>query len=676
MKYSVILFILVFFIPLTFYAQCYQLVWADEFNGSSLDLTKWTPIVGPGGAVSGNNELQYYTNRADNIQVSNGTLKIIAKSENYGGNAYTSARMETRNLGDWLYGRIEGRIKLPVAQGMWPAFWMMPTDNIYGIWPRSGEMDIMELIGRQPSRAYGTIHTSPDATVHSFGTFYNLPSGTFADDFHVFSMEWSPNLLRFFVDGNLYFTANPTTVSPYPWVYDKRFYCLLNLAIGGDWAGAPDGTTTFPQQMEVDYVRVYQKLNDISIAGKILVEPNTPSVVYSVPAVSGVTYQWTVSGNGNNIVSGQGTSQITVNWGSTSGSVSVLMNDGCSPSGTVTTPVTVSPNLWSNPNFEQNYVNWDTRPAYSSTATFSISTSNVAEGSKSACVQVNTVGANPWNIQLSRTNLNLIANTSYTLRFKAKADVARTIPVSFIRTSDFGGIAAQSFNLTTSWQSFSMTFTPSSSVNAMCNADLAAALSTYCFDDFIFGKTAIVIPVELMSFQGTTEGKTNRLTWLFAEAKDLKNVEIQKSMDGKRFTPLSIFTPNTLGEGLKIKKDGEFIDENPFSLTYYRLKINDINGSSFLSKTIALSLDEVQTKKKVFVSPNPVQDFLDIQLDNLKTETVSFDVFNAFGQLVFTEKSNASTSSKRLNTEGWSKGVYFLKLSIGQSVETVHFIKK
>ena len=135
-------------------AQCEKLVWSDEFNGTSLDLTKWTPIVGEGGAVSGNAELQYYTDRSQNIQVSSGTLKIIALSESYGGNNYTSARMQTKNLGDWLYGRFEARIKLPVAQGMWPAFWLLPTDNTYGIWPRSGEMDIMELIGREPSHPF------------------------------------------------------------------------------------------------------------------------------------------------------------------------------------------------------------------------------------------------------------------------------------------------------------------------------------------------------------------------------------------------------------------------------------------------------------------------------------------------------------------------------------------
>lgn len=317
------------------------------------------------------------------------------------------------------------------------------------------------------------VHTHDNGTVKTFSSVYTLPSGTFADDFHVFAAEWSPNEIKFYVDDNLYATKTNTTVSPYPWIFDKRFYMLLNVAIGGAWAGAPDGTTTFPQQMEVDYVRVYQKLDNMGITGKTLVEPNTNSVTYSMPLLDATTYLWAVSGSGNSLASGQNTHQITVNWGNTSGTVSVMMNDGCVPSATVSIPVNVSANLWNNPNFEQYYVAWDTRPAYNATVDFNIETADVAEGTKSACVQVNTVGANPWNIQLSRPNLDLVNGTIYYLRFRAKADANRTVPIAFIRTSDFGNIAYQTIQLTPSWQIFTLTFTAPSSVNAMFNADLA-----------------------------------------------------------------------------------------------------------------------------------------------------------------------------------------------------------
>ena len=483
------IFILIYIIGFQFVtAQCFQLVWSDEFNGSAVDLTKWTPEIGDG-FTTWNSELQIYTNNPQNIQVSNGSLKITALLENYLGFNYTSARLNTKNTGDWLYGRFESRIKLPTAVGMWPAFWMLPTDNEYGTWPKSGEMDIMELVGIQPNKTHGTIHTHNGNAVQSFTNNHTLPTGVFSDDFHVFSMYWTPNEVKIYVDNLLYFSKTSSAISPYPWVFDKRFHLLLNLAVGGTWGGAPNGSTTFPQTMEVDYVRVYQLLDQVAIIGNRLVEPNTNATVYSVPNMADTTYEWSVSGDGNTIVSGQNSSQIVVNWGNSSGLVSVLLNNTCPATATAMANVTVSGNTWSNPNFEQNYNFWETRPLYNGDADFNILTTNTAEGAKSACVQVNNAGTNPWDIQLSRTNLNLQGGTNYTLRFKAKADANRSIPIAFIRSDNYAGIANKTINLTTIWQTFTLVFTPNISANAMFNLDLAGATGTYCFDEFVFGKT-------------------------------------------------------------------------------------------------------------------------------------------------------------------------------------------
>jgi beta-glucanase (GH16 family) len=646
------------------YAQssCYQLAWADEFNGAALDLGKWTPQVGVGSTVSGNAELQYYTARPQNIQVANGSLKIIALAESYGGNAYTSARLQTKNLVDWLYGRIEARIKLPVAQGMWPAFWMLPTESYYGSWPRNGEIDIMELVGLEPSKTYGTIHTHDNGVVKTFSSVYTLPSGTFADDFHVFAMEWSPNEIKFFVDNNLYATKTNLTVSPYPWVFDKRFFMLLNLAIGGPWALAPDATTTFPQVMEVDYVRVYQKLEDMSITGKNLVEPNTNGVIYAVPTLSNSTYQWSISGGGS-IVTGQNTPQITVNWANTSGNVSVLISDGCTPSATLSSDVVVSNNLWINPNFERDYVAWDTRPKFNPIVNFNISTTNVAEGAKSACVQVNTVGAQPWDIQLSHTNIDLVAGTNYTLRFKAKADANRTVPIAFIRTSEFGGVVYNSVNLTTTWQDFSMNFTPTSTVNAMFNADLAGAIGTYCFDNFVFGRT-IALPISLLNFNGFAEKKGNRLTWAFADIKEVRSLEIQKSEDGLNFIPLS---PESVRDfaalNILTKNDRFYTDESPFDLTYYRLKMLDLEGKLTYSKVIALKRGDIEAtgQKDFTLFPNPTTQDFTIQF---KEETANtLECRDVFGRLIFSKKLDASMQQYSFSAKdlGLSVGTYFLK---------------
>jgi hypothetical protein len=355
-------------------------------------------------------------------------------------------------------------------------------------------------------------------------------------------MEWSPNEIKIFLDGALYFTATPSNLGSHTWRFDKRFYILLNLAIGGAWAGSPDGTTTFPQTMEVDYVRVYQKIADMEVKGVTLTEPNANSVTYSVPSLSGMTYQWSVSGAGNSIASGQNTNQITVNWGSTSGTVSVLVHDGCAADATLNLNVTVSPNLWTNYGFEQNYVSWDARPAYSSNLSFGIATTGAAEGSKAACVDVlnNVTPAAPWNMQLSRTNLSLTAGTSYTLQFKAKSDAARPISASFI-TSTFNTIGSsyRYITLTTGWQQYSITFTPSSSVTgAMFNVDLARELGTYCFDDFVFARTTLLPVINL-------ENQSNICTIYPNPAKD-GNFKVHLMLQEMQLVNVLVF--NSLGQ--------------------------------------------------------------------------------------------------------------------------------
>jgi beta-glucanase (GH16 family) len=644
--------------------SCYQLVWSDEFSGTSLDLSKWTQIVGEGGAVSGNAELQYYTNRSQNTQVSNGTLKIIALQETYGGNAYTSARMQTKNQGDWLYGKMEARIKLPVAKGMWPAFWMLPTDNIYGIWPRSGEMDIMELIGKEPSNSYATIHYGDNGTDNGFGTHTTLASGTFADDFHLFSIEWSPNLIKIFLDGALYFTATPTNIaSPNVWRFDKRFYILLNLAIGGSWAGAPDGTTTFPQTMEVDYVRVYQKIADIEVKGATLVEPSTNASTYFVPSISGVTYQWSVSGTGNTIASGQNTNQVTVNWGSSSGTVSVLVSDGCSSNTTLNLNVTVSPNLWNNYGFEQNYVSWDPRPAYGSNVSFTTSTTDFVEGSKAACAQVLTAGANPWDIQLSRTNLSLTAGTSYTVRFKAKADAARPISASFI-TSTFStiGNSYRDINLTTSWQQYSITFTPSSSVTgAMFNADLARQVGTYCFDDFVFARTTL-LPIELVSFAGQTLDKTNQLYWKTASKTNAQSFEIQRLNVQNEFQTIGKMVANPK------QVDYDFVDETPLAaVNYYRLKMIDLDGKVVYSSVI--SFENQANSWKIY--PNPAkQGNFKVHLMLQAMQSVNVLIFNSLGQKVWFQTTAPQVGNVEIPVQlpQVAKGLYFVEINANGKV--------
>jgi beta-glucanase (GH16 family) len=246
----------------------WRLVWQDEFNGPTrtIDANKWTPEVG--GSGWGNKELQYYTNRLDNAFQSGGKLTIKAIKEQFTGSDnitrdYTSARLTTKKNFSVAYGRFEARIKIPYGQGIWPAFWMLGKDIDTVGWPKCGEIDIMENIGKEPSIIHGTIHGPGYSATHGLSSSYSLPNNQpFADSFHTFAVEWEPNVIRFYCDSILYKTLTPSDLpAGSAWVYNQAFFILLNVAVGGNWPGDPDATTRFPQEMLVDYVRVYQRSN-------------------------------------------------------------------------------------------------------------------------------------------------------------------------------------------------------------------------------------------------------------------------------------------------------------------------------------------------------------------------------------------------------------------------------
>jgi len=240
----------------------YTLVWSDEFNYSGLpDSKKWSYDTDGNANGWGNNEAQYYTSaRLKNSEVKDGNLFITALKEDFEGKKYTSARLITKSKGDWLYGKIEVRAKLPDGRGMWPAIWMLPTDWAYGGWPASGEIDIMENVGYDPNVILGTAHTQ--SYNHSIGTQKSgkLNVADCYTAFHSYILEWEAHEYRIYVDETLYFTFKNEGKGFQVWPFDKRFHLLLNVAVGGNWGGTKGiDDTIFPRSMVVDYVRVYQK---------------------------------------------------------------------------------------------------------------------------------------------------------------------------------------------------------------------------------------------------------------------------------------------------------------------------------------------------------------------------------------------------------------------------------
>jgi beta-glucanase (GH16 family) len=243
----------------------YNLLWSDEFSGNSLDEEIWNRELRQPGWT--NSELQEYTESEENAFIRNGKLVIKAiKSEKDGADYYTSAKIQCQNKADFTYGKIVVSAKVPEGKGLWPAIWMMPkSESFYGQWPRCGEIDIMEVLGNDVKKAYGTIHYG-DPHAEQQGTF-TLDNGSFASDFHEYSVEWEPGEIRWYIDDQLYLTVTDWFSAPeggvdkpFPAPFNQPFYIQLNLAVGGSWPGNPDETTDFDNaEFEVDYVRVYQK---------------------------------------------------------------------------------------------------------------------------------------------------------------------------------------------------------------------------------------------------------------------------------------------------------------------------------------------------------------------------------------------------------------------------------
>jgi beta-glucanase (GH16 family) len=301
----------------------YQLMWSDEFNYTGApDNSKWGYDLGGGGW--GNNELEYYTSRLENASVQDGKLRINTIKESYGGYAYTSARLITKYKGDWLYGRFEINARLPEGRGIWAAIWMLPTDWAYGGWPNSGEIDIMEFVGFDPGTVFGTIHTEAYHGADGRGTYLNIAD--VSEAFHTYAIEWDEDSIKIFTDNQMYYAYPDYGTGSDRWPFDKRFHLLLNIAVGGNWGGAQGvDTSIFPQNMEIDYVRVYQKFAQRTIIGPSQIYANQENIIYELAGFQGATYEWTFP-EGVVVVSGQGTNRVSVNWGENPGLISVLQS--------------------------------------------------------------------------------------------------------------------------------------------------------------------------------------------------------------------------------------------------------------------------------------------------------------------------------------------------------------
>ncbi|TYP76398.1 carbohydrate binding domain-containing protein [Paenibacillus methanolicus] len=405
--------------PTTIPDQDWELVWRDEFNAAAIDASKWTVMDTD---VVYNNELEYYSPNNASIQKdgSRSVLNVTAKKEAYRGSDYTSAKLTTQGKGDWTYGKVVVRAKLPVDQGMWPAIWMLPTDEAhYGGWPASGEIDIMELIGGEQSkqRVYGTLHydrVQPDGSHgHDQGTYELAQGATFADGYHDFQVEWLPGVIRFYVDGRLYHEVSDwKTKGPgqpeyytYPAPFDRPFYLILNLAVGGDWPGAPDADFV-SDEMKVDFVRVYsyKKLDEWpDVTG----HPPDPAMKRQPQQDGNQLYNHDFKGE-------HGADGVPQHW-------QFLLNAGGEGSVSVVDDETKG---------------------------------------MAAKVSIANPGEQLYSIQLTQMPMYIQRGKRYKVTFDAKADASRTImaKVNQFQKSWKNYSGEQTFALTTAWQPYTYTF--------------------------------------------------------------------------------------------------------------------------------------------------------------------------------------------------------------------------
>lgn len=279
-----ILLVLMLF-PTFSFGQNWVQIWSDEFDGTSLDLNNWEPEIGTGSNGWGNNELQYYTGSPNNVHVDSGYLHITALNQSFQGSNYTSARIKSEGLFDFQYGRVEARIKVPVDQGIWPAFWMLGSDFSTAGWPFCGEIDIMEHVNNE-LKIHGTIHY--DQWGHTYSGDFTWAD---ASIWHVYELEWDTEEIRWYLDGVQYHQEPIGASTSSREEFHTPFFFILNVAVGGNWPGPPDGTTEYPATMMVDYVRVFQEANSVDEIAPTLelsVAPNPTSESLSITSNLGV----------------------------------------------------------------------------------------------------------------------------------------------------------------------------------------------------------------------------------------------------------------------------------------------------------------------------------------------------------------------------------------------------
>jgi len=459
------------------------LIWSEEFDYSGLpNSEKWDYDVG--GSGFGNNELQYYTkDRLENARVENGKLIIEARKENYSGRKFTSARIKTLGNGDWKYGRFEIKAKLPTGRGIWPAIWFLSSENVYGNWPSSGEIDLMENVGYDPDKVFFTTHTETynHRTVGGRGSSTELEAPY--NNFYTYTLDWYADSLRFYVDDVLYFSLDKKASDTYKeWPFDQKMHLILNNAVGGDWAGSQGiDSTIFPQKFEVDYVRVYQFSEEKSEYDLLVEQTAGGNVTASFPngkivANANVTVE-AIPAAGYEFIKWEGTYQKLEN----PFQFQMDMN-------TVIKPVfRKKGEMIQNGNFDAGFFKW-----YQLVSNGVVSTS-VDQGE--IVYNISKSGNEAWDIQFSQEGLLIEKGSSYTLTFDVWASQQTSFSASVGMNKDPWSVysgATQTAGPTKKTVTYTFTMTANTDPDGRVIFDLGKALGVLHFDNVSLVKNNVL----------------------------------------------------------------------------------------------------------------------------------------------------------------------------------------
>lgn len=641
-------------------SSCYKLVWSDEFNsGTTLNNSIWNIEVN--GSGGGNNELQYYTNRPENLRIEGGNLVVEARKENYQGMQYTSGRITTQKKAFFKYGKIEARMKLPYGKGMWPAFWMLGESISTTGWPNCGEIDIMELVGGAANDAitHTTLHWGPvtNGNHPSYGLAYTLPTGKFADDFHVFAVEWNDQEVSGFCDGNKYYTMKIN--GPGEAAFRDNFFILLNLAVGGNWPGNPDANTVFPQQMLVDYVRVFKKTSDFDIIGKTVVNENESNLTYSVTSsIDSFKYKWIVPQTATAITN-LDSNAIALNWGCSPDTLKLEIYGECDTfirSIQINLKaIKIKGDIWVDTNAVGKIYTVDSLL----NATFSWSTSDGVTINGSTTAKSVTVDfANEGKIFVEETTSCSVYKDSIEVKFGdgqfpyPNADKPAAIPGKIIAGNYDSGGEGKSYHDLTAGNSGNV-----GRINE--NVDLESNDNSTTIGWFDSGEW-VEYTVNIAS-QGTYK----------------VDIRVASQPGGGSF---SLYLDNDLlADKIAVGTTGGWATFKTVTATNlflpqgkHVLKVFSYGNLNLGNMTFALTSGIASAKTaELTVYPNPVAEKLRI---NLNAETIGqLSIFSTDGKLI---QKVMMSASQDINVSNLSKGLYILKLVSGDTNYTGKFLKE